>query len=112
MFGVRRKIIEPTSKDEFLIIQKAYGCLPKALGINPSDVLNYVIVKDNKDGSYDFIDNEGETDGFNSFKGAEQFLRAYILDNYDEIPHRWYLNEFPKAENGILINQNGEEVDF
>lgn len=112
MIGTRRKIIEPTSKDEFLIIQKAYGCLPKELGLNPKDVLNYIIVKVNKNGTYTFIDNDGEIDGFNSFQGVENFLRAHILNNYGKLPHRWYVNMFPKNENGTLINKQGEEVDF
>ena len=111
MMGLRREI--KVGKDKFLIIQKAYNCLPKKLGINPKEVLNYIIVKTSDDIKYAFIDNPGEKDGFESYQGAEQFLRAYIEVNYSEgLPHRFYLNEFKNGGDGSLINKKGEKVWF
>jgi spore coat polysaccharide biosynthesis protein SpsF (cytidylyltransferase family) len=99
MIGTRRVFNIPDSTDKVLIIQKVGNCLNKKLRINPDNVLNYIIVKTSDDENYEFIDNKGETDGFETFQGAEQFARAYILANYDELGHRWYINEFPKNEN-------------
>jgi len=113
MMGLRREIKIPNSKDKFLIIQKAYGCLPKRIGINPTNILNYIIVKTKDNTNYEFIDNPGETDGFESYQGAEQFCRAYIQTNYKKgLPHRFYLNIFKNSSDGALIDKDGEEVWF
>ena len=111
MLGLRRKII--VGNDKFLIIQKAFGTLPKCIEVNPEDVLNYIIVKTSDDTNYEFIDNPGESDGFSSYIGAENFLRAYVLVNHNNgLPHRFYLNEFTNSGNGALIDKSGEEVWF
>ena len=111
VMGLRREI--KVGKDKFLIIQKAYNCLPKKLGINPKEVLNYIIVKTSDDIKYAFIDNPGEKDGWNTFIAAENFLRAYIQVNYNYgLPHRFYLNLFTNGGDGSLINKKGEKVWF
>jgi hypothetical protein len=111
MFGLRRYVKIPNNGDEFYIIQKVGGALPKDISVDPENVLNYVIVKKTADG-YEFIDYENETDGFDSYKGAEQFLRAYVAANYSEIPNRWYINLFPENNNGKLVDKEGNEYDF
>lgn len=111
MFGCRRYIKIPNTEIEFFIIKKIGGSLPSCIGVNPADVLNYVIVKKEDDG-YSHIDNAGESDGFETYRGAEQFLRAYVAANYELTPHRWYINEFPKNNNGKLVDNEGNEHDF
>ena len=113
IFGQRRIIKIPGTNVKYIIIQKTFGCLPKCIGVNPKDVLNYVVVKTSDDKNYKFIDNPGETDGFDTYQGAEQFLRAVIQVTYPSaLPHRFYLNEFTNSSDGALINKQGEEVWF
>ena len=85
MIGLRRSFNIPNSNDKLLLIQKVGGCLSSILGIDPTTVKDYVLVITSDDQSYEFIDNPGESDGFESFQGAEQFARAYILENYSEL---------------------------
>ena len=113
MMGLRREIKIPNSNTKYLIIQKAFGVLPKKIGVDPKNVLEYVIVKTSDDTNYDFIDEGTETDGWISFQGAENFLRAYILVNHnDGLPNRFYLNKFVNGGDGSLINKQGEKVWF
>ncbi len=113
IFGQRRIIKIPNTNVKYIIIQKSFGTLPACIGVNHKDVLNYVIVKTSDDENYEFIDEQGETDGFDTFQGAEQFLRAYILVNHKKgLPHRFYLNKFINSSDGALIDKQGEEVWF
>jgi hypothetical protein len=113
VFGLRREIKIPNTTTKYLIIQKAFGVLPACIGVVPKDVLNYVIVKTSDDKNYEFIDNPGESDGFFSYIGCENFLRAYILVNHNKgLPHRFYMNEFTNSSNGALIDKDGNEVWF
>ena len=113
MMGLRREIKIPGTDVKFLIIQKAYGVLPSCLGIDPSNVLNYVVVKTDDDINYEFIDEEGESDGFDSYQGAEQYVRAVCQVEYPSaLPHRFYLNEFTNGGDGSLIDKDGNKVWF
>ena len=111
MIGLRRRFNIPNSNDELLLIQKAFGVLPSIIGVNPANVKEYVLML-LSGSTYTFIDNIGETDGFESYQGAEQFARAYILENYNELGHRFYADLFTNSGNGSLIDKNGNEVDF
>ena len=113
VIGLRREIKIPNTNIKYLIIQKAFNVLPACIGVNPKDVLNYVIVKTSDDINYEFIDSPGETDGFDSYQGAEQFLRAVIQVSYPSaLPHRFYLNEFTNSGDGALIDKQGHKIWF
>ena len=110
-FGLRREIHVGNTK--YLIIQKAFGVFPACIGVNPKDTFEYVIVRTSDDKNYEFIDNPGESDGFESYQGAEQFCRAHIqVDFPSALPHRFYLNEFTNGGDGSLIDKNGKKVWF
>ncbi len=109
MYGLRRKIKIPNEESYYLIFQKPWT---SSIGMDFEGRLNYVIVYTEDFENYEFIDEEGEDDGFETYQGAEQFLRAYVTANYDKTPHRWYINVYPKEKSGELIDQEGHKHDF
>jgi hypothetical protein len=110
MFGLRRKFKIPDKEEYYLIFKKPWG---NSMGISLEGKLNYILVYTADFKSYTFLDYEGEDDGFDTYIGAEQFLRAYLVSNYKELPNRWYINKFKRKENGYLEDlKTGDEIEY
>jgi len=112
MFNLIRKFKNPKSEDYYLIFMKPWS---SRLGISLEGKLNYMLVHTKDFKTFKIIDEPGEDDGFDSYRGAEQFLRAYLTNKYGKLPNRWYINKFSmdKDSDGYLINnKTGEKIEY
>lgn len=88
------------------VYQKPWSSI---LNMSKVNRLNYIVVL-NDNGTYTFIDNDGEYDGFDSFAGAEQFARAYIKSNFNLSSTRTTPNL--KLKSGLRLNtQTGDYIE-